>query len=82
METDALSRQFLRQEIERLDTPSSYFSAISELAQSEDISQKKAWEIIESQRVELGLREKYTSFESFRVCKYLFYKKLNQNKTA
>lgn len=70
----------LRQTIEKLDTPETYFEAVVELSQDQDISQKKAWQIIETQRVELGLREKYTSFESFRVCKYLFYKKLRENR--
>lgn len=62
--------------INKLNEKQTYFEAILALSQSQGISQLLAWEQIEAQRIELGLQAKYTSFESFRVSKSIFYRKM------
>lgn len=55
-----------KEELFRINTmyEENYFKTLLDLAT--DRSFKQAWETIETERIEIGLRERYTTYNSFR----------------
>ena len=58
--------EMLQSTLERIKTlEQHYLSAVYQYSHSMGCSLKAAWEIIEDERFELGLRPRYTSYNSF-----------------
>ena len=52
-----------------LQTNEQYFGLVAELQHDRDITQEKAWEIVEAIRVQDGLEPRCTTYDSFRTIK-------------
>jgi len=58
--------------IRQISDPTGYFARFYEIL-PQFSTQRAAWEALEDERAEMGLSERYNSYESFRVCKHRTY---------
>lgn len=59
--------------IEALESDEGFFGMVSQKSHDQGIPLVDAWLEVESIRTELGLRHRYTSKESFYVCRHRFH---------
>lgn len=59
--------------IEALESDEGYFGMVQQISSDEALPIREAFFRVEQLRVELGLRHRYTSENSFRVCRHRFH---------
>jgi hypothetical protein len=68
-----------KDELFRINTMycANYFNTVT--SKASDKTFKQAWEIVENERIEIGLPERYTSYDSFRKAFHFHTNKMLSN---